>query len=161
MKTVSKTLIALTAGGLLAGGLATLASADPAQTGQDQAFAGVVVEDVVVMEQLPKEVQSGSIKLTDDSEEVMAAQSRISAVQAARIAATALPGKVVELKLDDENGYLIWGAEVIADQGQEAQLKIDAGNGRLLAGEDEEGRSRWRLWEDNDKDEHGWHDDRD
>ncbi len=97
----------------------------------------------------------------------MAGQARITASKAAKIATTALPGKVIEIKLDDENGYLIWEVEIIDANGHETQLKIDAGNGRLLVAESEddedkdEGKSKgssWKFWEDNDKDEQKDHD---
>jgi uncharacterized membrane protein YkoI len=103
-----------------------------ADAGKGKPFEGIVVEDVVVI-QLPAEVESGSVQIRDDSDQSMAAKSKISSSQAADIAAKAVPGKVVETRLDDENGYLIWEVETIGEQGRQAQLKIDAGNGRLLA----------------------------
>ena len=130
------------------------------------------------MGQFPAEVQSGSIAVKDDNETAMAAQAKITSSEAAQIAQKGLPGKVVQTRLDDENGYLVWEVEVIGDQGQKTQLKIDAGDGRLLAVEagetaehegasdrehrdgdredqDEGTHSSWKLWEHNDQDERG------
>ncbi len=172
MKPIRKSVIAMTVTGVLTG----TAVAAVADTAKGKPFEGVVVEDVVILEQFPAEVQSGSVQAKDEGEKAMAARAKITASEAARIAQTALPGKVVETQLDDENGYLIWEVELIGDQGQETQLKIDAGNGRLLAveageaGEHEEANDRedrdgdredrddnkhssWKFWEHDDQDE--------
>ncbi len=126
MQQVKRTIIAITVTGVLTGS----ALAALADTAKGKPFSGVVVEDVVVMEQFPKEVHIGSIQVKHDSYQAMAAKTRLSSNQAADIATKALPGKVVETRLEDENGYLIWDVEVIGDTGQLTQLKIDAGNGQ-------------------------------
>jgi len=171
MKPIRKSVIAITVTGVLTG----TAVAALADTAKGKPFEGVVVEDVVILEQFPAEVQSGSVQAKDEGEKAMAARAKITSSEAARIAQTALPGKVIETQLDDENGYLVWEVEVIGDQGQEAQLKIDAGDGRLLAVEageqgehegasdrkdrdgdqdrDDEKHSSWKFWEDDDQDE--------
>jgi hypothetical protein len=162
MKLAKKSIIVITVTGALTGS----ALAAFADTAKGQPFEGVVVEDVVVIDQLPTEVQSGSVPIRDDNEQRMAAKSKISSSQAADIAVGAVPGKVVETRLDDENGYLVWEVETIGEQGRQAQLKIDAGNGRLLAiqtGDQEESQhgdreepehekhSSWKFWEDHDE----------
>jgi len=128
-------------------------------------------EDVIVMEKFPDEVQSGSIRIKDDDDQTMARLSSISSSEAAAIAIQAFPGKVIETRLDNENGFLIWEVEVITPNGRESELKIDAGNGHLLAIETDEDEddedhkdknenehSNWKFWEDNDKDEDQEHD---
>jgi len=162
------TLISLAIAGSLGSSLAVLAD-----TVRDKTFEGLVVEDIVVIEKLPSEVRTGSVRVTDDDDAVMAGQAKLTSSEAATIATTALPGKVIETKLDNENDYLIWEVEIIDAKGHETQLKIDAGNGRLLAAEREddeddeddedkdEGKSKgssWKFWEDNDRDELEDHD---
>ena len=156
------TLISLAIAGSLGSSLAVLAD-----TVRDKTFEGLVVEDIVVIEKLPGEVRTGSVRVTDDDDAVIAGQARLTSSEAATIATTALPGKVTETKLDDENGYLVWEVEIIDAKGHETELKIDAGNGRLLAAEREdredkdEGKSKgssWKFWEDNDRDELQDHD---
>ena len=169
MKKLHATVIALAMGGLLTGS-AVYASADNAGSGS-QPFGGIVVEDVVVAGQLPSEVQQGSIKVGEANEQAMAGLAKLGALDAINIATKAAPGKVTELQLDQENGYLIWDVTEVTPDGQEVQLKLDAGNGRLLAAEvgdhkgdrddnDHEDRaegkhSSWKFWGDNDRDEHG------
>ncbi len=158
MQTLKTTLISLAIAGTLGSNFTVLA--DPTR---DKSFEGLVVEDIVVIEQLPTEVQSGSVQVKNDDDAAMASQAKLTSSEASKIATMAFPGKVIETKLDDENDYLIWEVEIIDAKGHEAQLKIDAGNGRLLAAESEddedkdEGKSKgssWKFWEDNDKDEY-------
>lgn len=167
MKSVPKRVILITVTGVLTG----TALAALADTAKGKPFEGVVVEDVVVVDQFPTEVQGGSVQVKDDKEAALLAQAKLTSGEAARIAEKALSGKVVETQLEEENGYLVWEVELIGDQGQEHQLKIDAGDGRLLAIEagekgeheevndredrDEHEHSRWKFWEDNDRDESG------
>jgi len=165
MKKLKKNTIVLTMGSILAGsGIYAFAQDD--KTLNVQPFEGLVVEDVVALERLPPEVQLGSIKVGDSNEQSMMNMMKLSAFDALQIATRAAPGKVVELQLDKENGFLIWEATEMTTDGQEIQLKLDAGNGRLLAAEtgdhdsneadgdgedhDEGKHSSWKFWEDND-----------
>ena len=147
---------------LLAAGSLLNATAS-ADTGNTQPSARLVVENVVVLDQLPTEVRSGSIRISNDAPVTLANQAGISAAAAGETALTALPGKIIEIKLDDENDFLVWEVEVVDSQGQITELMIDAGDGRLLAAdqetehdsEDEDGsHSWWKFWEDDDQDEH-------
>jgi len=160
MQTVKTTLITIAVTGMLGVSLAVLADST-----KGKSFEGVVVKDAIAMEQFPTEVQSGSIRIKGDEEQTMAGLASIRSSGATAIATRAFPGKVVETKLDNENGFLIWEVEVIASDGQESVLKIDAGNGRLLAAEtearendeDHEDRDEGTFAgssEDNDNDEH-------
>jgi len=174
MKSVPKRVILITVTGVLTG----TALAALADTAKGKPFEGVVVEDVVVVDQFPTEVQGGSVAVKNDQEAALLAQAKIASAEAARIAEKALPGKVVETKLDEENGYLVWKVGLVGDEGKVHELKIDAGNGRLLAIEagekgeqeaandredtdgdredrDEQEHDRWKFWEDNDRDEEG------
>ncbi len=146
MKTLKTSLITLAIAGSLGSSFALLA-----ETTKNKPFEGLLVEDVVVIEQLPTEVQSGSVRVKDDDDAAMASQARITASEAAKIATTALPGKIIEIELEDEDDYLIWEAKIVGANGHETELKIDAGNGRLLAAEKEDD-SWWKFWEDNDDD---------
>jgi len=170
MKKLHATVVALTVGSVLAGS-SIYAFAESAKNAEAKLFEGIVVEDIVVVDQLPTEVQSGSIKVGNANEQAMADMAKLGAFDALQIATKANPGKVVELQLDEENGFLIWEVTEQTADGQELQLKLDAGDGRLLAAEygdhngdeadddhedrDEGKHSSWKFWEDNDQDEKG------
>ena len=169
MNKIQATLIALSMGSVLAGS-AVNAFADDVKSG-GQPFEGIVFKDVGVIEKLPSVVQGGSIKVGDTNEQAMANMAKLAASDAISIATKAVPGKVAELQLDEENGYLIWEVTELTSDGREIQLKVDAGNGRLLAAKvgdlnedknnkdhenhDEGKHSSWKFWEDNDRDEKG------
>lgn len=153
MKTYQKGVLALTLASLLTGGVAL---ATPAGN------AGIQVTGPVAMQSLPTEAHNGSIQVKGENEGAMAAQARISAEEAVRIATTAHPGKVVETQLGNENGSLIWEVTQQDAQGREVQLKLDAGNGNLLAaefGDHEDGNYEDHEDSDGDEGHHGEHED--
>ncbi len=165
MSTLKPALTSIAIISMLGISLAALADSNNAK-----AFKGIVVEDILVMENIPDEVQSGSIKIKGANDHTIAGLASISSGEAATIAIRALPGKVIETRLDNENGFLVWEVELITTKGKETELMIDAGNGYLLAAEvsDEEGDEdheddnedkhfNWKFWEDNDQDEHQNH----
>ena len=130
MRNIPRTLIAITMIGTLPGSSALAVVAGNIQY---KPFAGVAVKDIVMLEQFPHEVQSGSVRIKEGNKQTMAAHTGISLVKAAKIAAMALHDKVVHGQLGEENGYLIWEVTLVSSGGRETQLKIDAGNGYLLA----------------------------
>jgi len=86
---------------------------------------------------LPTEVRAGSIQIGPNeprpNQAMLAAKARIKPGAAITTARQAMPGKVVRARLDDENGYLIWSVGIVTPNGDQHDLKIDAGNGKLLA----------------------------
>lgn len=112
MSTEKKTILAITISRFITGGILAALT----DTLKVPPFAGVAVEDIIMLENFPTNVGSGSITVTNNNERVHATQAKITSTNAITIALKALPGTVVEVKLDNE-----------------AELKIDAGNGYLLA----------------------------
>lgn len=87
--------------------------------------------------QLPAEQQG--VELPDAQEEAqLRSLARITPQQAAQAARAAVPGTVSSVKLENENGNLVYAVVI----GQ-TEVKVDAGNGRVLhqeqAGQDEQG----------------------
>jgi len=86
---------------------------------------------------LPTEVHAGSIQIGPNgpqlNQAMLAAKARIEPGAAIATARQAMPGKVIRARLDDENGYLIWSVGIVTPNGDQHDLKIDAGNGKLLA----------------------------
>ncbi len=104
-------------------------------TTKDGQFDGLIVEGVIDIKSIPSEVEIGSVKISNDDDITMAKLATVTSSEASRISSIAISGNVVETKLEDENGYLVWKVEMIDGNGHEAELMIDAGNGRLLAAE--------------------------
>lgn len=58
--------------------------------------------------------------------------AKIDVGQAASAATKAVPGKVIGVELDDENGNLVYDVEVVSGKGT-FEVTVDAGNSRVLA----------------------------
>jgi uncharacterized membrane protein YkoI len=62
----------------------------------------------------------------------------IDQAAAEKAALDAVPGTVKEAELGDENGFVVWEVEVQASDGTFQEVKVDAGNGQILAQEAED-----------------------
>lgn len=58
--------------------------------------------------------------------------SRISIEDAMSIATEQIPGEVVKVELDREDGILIYEIEIVNTQGIKYEVEIDAQTGRIL-----------------------------
>lgn len=81
------------------------------------------------------EASDGDGETNDDAEEQQEAAklqplAKITAQQAQQAAQTAVGGKASSVKLEDENGNLVYAVEI-----GKQEVKVDAGNGRVLYSE--------------------------
>ncbi|WP_456396891.1 PepSY domain-containing protein [Thermococcus sp.] len=81
----------------------------------------------------------GSIKVDqynnlNEGQEAKALQSlaKITPEQAKNAALSKVNGSVVKVELDNENGYLVYSVEVKTSNGIINDVKVDAGNGKVL-----------------------------
>jgi uncharacterized membrane protein YkoI len=67
--------------------------------------------------------------------------AKIDQAAAEKAALDAVPGTVKDAELGNENGFVVWEVEVQASDGTLQEVKVDAGNGQILAqeAEDDEG----------------------
>lgn len=157
MQPTLRTLVCTVAATLL--GVSMSASADIGNT--DQPVEGILVEDIVVLNQLPSEVKAGSIPIDKDADQALVKLANLSACDATKIALLAFPGTVSGLDLENENDFLVWNVEITAPDDNEVELLIDAGNGRLLAAgrenteeeDNERDQSHWKFWQRNDEED--------
>jgi len=77
-------------------------------------------------------IQSGTIRLERQDESRLSSLAKITAEQAIGKALAEVPGKVVGLGLENEDGYLVYGVEVTAANGSVSDVKVDAGSGKIL-----------------------------
>ena len=75
---------------------------------------------------------TGSIAVKGNDEAGYAGLAKVSLDEAIQAALQAVPGKVLKVELEDEDGYLVYGVEIAGADRQIADVKIDAGNGKLL-----------------------------
>ncbi len=101
---------------------------------------------------------NGSVKAPggagqDESAETQQLQglAKIDQAQAEKAALGAVSGTVKDAELGDENGSVIWEVEVAAANGTLHEVKVDAGNGQILAqAADDEGSEQGEANEANE-----------
>lgn len=126
-----------------ASGVATAkTSAEPGAAAQEakQREPGFKGSIYLGQEQNINEKKSGEVEgqaaKEDATDPTLAAKARISPAQAEAAALKAFPdAKVVKTELGDENGYLVYQVELTDRDGQSIDIKVDAGNGQVLAQE--------------------------
>jgi hypothetical protein len=74
----------------------------------------------------------GSIELRNGDEAGFPDLAKISFDSAVKSAVAAVPGKVLKAELENENSYLVYSVEVAKSDHQIAEVRVDAGNGRVL-----------------------------
>lgn len=75
----------------------------------------------------------------------LSAQAKITQQEAEQAALVAVPGTVSGSELGDENGSLVWQVDVVKADSSQVEVKVDAGNGKVLAqeaGDQSEGDSK-------------------
>jgi len=75
---------------------------------------------------------AGSIPIQNENEAGFAGMAKISFDSAVKAALQAVPGKVLKAELENENGYLVYGVEIVKADRQIADVKVDAGDGKVL-----------------------------
>jgi uncharacterized membrane protein YkoI len=99
-----------------------------------------------------EQAYEGSIKINSE-EQSLASLAKISLVDAVQAALAATPGQAIKAELENENDYLVYGVEIVGADGKITDVKVDAGNGKILASEiDSENH------QDNDDDNEDNHD---
>ena len=85
----------------------------------------------------PPQDESGSI-MTRTCITQLPSLAKISYQDAVKTALAETPGGVLEVELEDEDGYLVFCVEVVTGKGEVLEYVIDAGNGAVLEAEEEE-----------------------
>jgi len=78
-------------------------------------------------------VRSGTIRLENQVEAEFPAITGITLDQATKKALNAVQGQVLRTELEDENGFLVYGVEVVTADKTIVDVKVDAGSGNVLA----------------------------
>lgn len=92
------------------------------------AMAGLIGASVL----FAQSQNSGSILIGNDNEARYAELAKISMDSAVKEALNVVSGKVIKVELENENGYLVYGVEIVKADKQIADVKVDAGNGKIL-----------------------------
>jgi hypothetical protein len=79
------------------------------------------------------EVRDGTIRIENQVEADFPALARITWNQAIQKALAIVHGQVLKTELEDENGFLVYGVEVVTADKVIVDVKVDAGSGKFLA----------------------------
>ncbi|GBE03224.1 peptidase propeptide and YPEB domain protein [bacterium BMS3Abin09] len=94
--------------------------------------------------------KAGSIQIKSIDEAGLAGMAGISMDSAINAARARVPGKVLRAVLENENGFLIYGVEIVKTDHQIVDVKVDAGNGKILKIDTDQKDNEGREGKDSD-----------
>ena len=100
-------------------------------------------------------VSNGTIRIEKLAESDFPALAKLTSDQAVQMALAAVPGKVLKTELENENGFLVYGVEVVTPDKSIMDIKVDAGSGKVLAmnKDDVDGKEHESGKHDSDRDD--------
>ena len=78
-----------------------------------------------------KAITNGTIRVQQE-ETAYPGLATLTMEQAKDIALANVEGEVLKIELEDENGFLVYGVEIVTPEKIITDIKIDAGNGDIL-----------------------------
>jgi uncharacterized membrane protein YkoI len=103
--------------------------------GSGALFTGLIVAGASLAEWDEKEVTNGTVRVENQTEVEFPAMIRITMDQAVQKAMARVPGQVLKTELEDENGFLVYGIEMVTGDQTIVKVMVDAGSGTVLASE--------------------------
>jgi len=94
-------------------------------------LAALLTIGVALMSAQPAN-QKGSIRINNKDEAQVAEMAKISMDSAMNEALKQVQGKVLKVELENENGFLVYGVEIAKPDHEIVDVKVDAGNGKIL-----------------------------
>jgi len=79
------------------------------------------------------EVINGTIPVETHGEADFPDLATVSFEQAVQNALASIQGQVLKMELEDENGFLVYGIEIVTADKSIVDVKVDAGSGDVLA----------------------------
>lgn len=78
-------------------------------------------------------ITSGTITLNNQRESEYPGLASITLIQAVESGLSKVHGKALKAELEDENGFLVYGIEIVTPENSIIDMKIDAGSGEILS----------------------------
>ena len=101
--------------------------------GSGALVVGIAVAGVSFADSDDNEIRNGTIRIEQQSEAEFPSIAKISMDQAVQKALASVQGQVLKTELEDENGFLVYGIEVVTADMAIVDVKVDAGSGKVLA----------------------------
>ncbi|MCY7364496.1 MAG: PepSY domain-containing protein [Frankiaceae bacterium] len=103
---------------------------------EQEAADGVEEQEPALNGSVPVQEVAGQNEQQESAR--LASQATTTQQEAEQAALAAVPGTVSGSELGDENGSLVWEVTVTTVDGSQVEVKVDAGNGAVLAQEAED-----------------------
>ena len=101
--------------------------------GSGALILGLAVAGTSFAKSKEHEIHDGTIRIEKQVEADYPSLAKLTPAQAVQKALAAVPGRLLKTGLENENGFLVYGVEVVtADKGI-VEVKVDAGSGKILA----------------------------
>jgi uncharacterized membrane protein YkoI len=121
--------------------------------GSGALVVGIAVAGVSFADSDDNEIRNGTIRIEQQSEAEFPSIAKISMDQAVQQALASVQGQVLKTELEGENGFLVYGVEVVTADKAIVDVKVDAGSGKVLAMErDKADDEDHDVGEENDRD---------
>lgn len=140
--------------GVAAGGYG-IAAATGSQTAPIEAEADDVQEP-----QLDGSIQVDEVEGESEADESarLAESATIDEATAAAAALATHPGEITETELGNENGSVVWEFDITQEDGTTVDVKVDAGNGSVLAADTDDDEEESDEADDDDVQHENEHD---
>lgn len=112
-------------------------------------FAGIAATGMTYADENDQVIRDGTIPVRV-AEADFPSLARVTLDEAIQQALVAVPGQVLGVQLEEENGFLVYEVEVVNADRAVVDVEVDAGSGEVLA-----------IDQDNDEDEAGSEEHRD
>ncbi|MGI8682774.1 MAG: PepSY domain-containing protein [Mycobacteriales bacterium] len=120
------------AAGIGLAGVAVAQGSNPSSA-NGAAEAGADAQDPSYTGSVRAPADNGTEQSDAAEAQALAGLASITPAQAVAAATAAVPGTAGAAALGNENGYVVYGVEVTAADGTVTDVKVDAGNGAVLA----------------------------
>ena len=125
-------------------------------------FIGIASTGVSFADSDDTEIRNGTIRIEKHSEAEFPSMAKISLDQAVQRVLASVHGQVLKTELEDENGFLVYGVEVVTPDKTIMDVKVDAGSGKVLSmDQDTVDKDEYGGYRDRDEDEHEYEGDLD
>lgn len=104
-----------------------------AMIGSGTLIASIAVAGAGLADSEGRPAWVGTIRIDKQSEAEFPSMARISMVQAVRKALASVEGQILKTGIEDENGFLVYGVEVVTPDKVIMDITVDAGTGEVLA----------------------------
>jgi uncharacterized membrane protein YkoI len=103
-----------------------------AVVGAGMMVAGLAVAGTTHAGSANSGVREGTIRIERQTEADFASLAKITSDQAVQNALASVQGKVLKTELQNENGFLVYGVELVTPDKSLVDVKVDAGSGKVL-----------------------------